>query len=156
MNVGNNKFRDNICYKLGVEPVTMVDCARALHVTADCRLKFDIHNITNVVVRASARANLIHTCFLSKDIAIMTRTFACRPVCVRYSNTRHVCGRFIQSKNIKGIEQVQKPFSKGLPGPSLLSYSDILKCVELDSLELRRLKLDLVGLCTVYERNAPC
>ena len=49
-----------------------VDIVKDLGVLVDKCLMFD-HHINNIVARASIRANLIHKCFLSKDITIMTR-----------------------------------------------------------------------------------
>ena len=46
------------------------------------------------------------------------------------------------------IEKVQRKFTKRIPGLTNLSYSDRLHHLKLDSLELRRLRLDL---CMVYK-----
>jgi len=45
-----------------------------LRVTADSRHNFDIH-IRQAVARAFVRANLIHTCFVSRKISTLLRAF---------------------------------------------------------------------------------
>jgi len=45
---------------------------------------------------------------------------------------------------VKLIESVQKKFTKRLPGYASLSYEDRLSRLGLDSLELRRLRYDLL------------
>jgi len=35
----------------------------------------NVHHSNNIVARASTRANLLHKCFISKDITVMTRAF---------------------------------------------------------------------------------
>ena len=49
-------------------------------------------------------------------------------------------------KDITAIEAVQRRFTKRLPGLRNYSYSDRLKSLQLNSLELRRLHFDLI-LC---------
>jgi ribonuclease P/MRP protein subunit RPP40 len=45
--------------------------------------------------------------------------------------------------SIKLLESVQRKFTKRLPGYSLVSYQDRLKQLNLEGLELRRLRIDL-------------
>jgi len=45
---------------------------------------------------------------------------------------------------IKRVESVQKVFTKKLPGMRYLSYEERLSVLNLESLEVRRLKNDLV------------
>ena len=45
---------------------------------------------------------------------------------------------------IKRVESVQKVFTKKLPGMRYLSYEEPLSVLNLESLEVRRLKNDLV------------
>ena len=47
-------------------------------------------------------------------------------------------------KDIDCIEKVQRQFTKRLPGLKSMSYTDRLKCLDLTTLELRRLHLDLI------------
>jgi len=45
---------------------------------------------------------------------------------------------------MRRVESVQRKFTKALPGYRDFSYDDRRKLLELDTLELRRLKFDLV------------
>ena len=51
-----------------------VSTVKDLGIFVDDRLTFNCH-INNIVARESARANLIHKCFTSKDVTTMTRAF---------------------------------------------------------------------------------
>ena len=61
-------------YYIESDPVVQVDVVIDLGIFVDKSLKFD-HYINNIVARASSRANLIHKCFISEDITVMTRAF---------------------------------------------------------------------------------
>ena len=64
--VANDCDRD---YYIESVLVGQVDIVKDLGVLVDKCLKFD-HHINNIVARASIRANLIHKCFLTKDITV--------------------------------------------------------------------------------------
>jgi len=51
------------------------------------------------------------------------------------------------------IERVQRQFTKRLQGLSRLTYRERLHSLGADSLELRRLKADLVMLCNITHSN---
>jgi len=63
-----------LLFHLGCEVITEVSIVKDLGVSVDNLLKFNSH-ICQITARASARANLIHKCFVSKDISTMTRAF---------------------------------------------------------------------------------
>ena len=56
---------------------------------------------------------------------------------------------------IKSIENIQKRFTKKIANNSCLSYSSCLQLLGLHSLELRRLKHDLV-ICFKIMHNLVC
>ncbi len=119
----------------------MVGNVKDLGVIVDSQLSFASH-IDQIVARAFIRANLIHKCFVSRDTATLTRAFVvyARPL-VEYAScvwSPHQVGRIAQ------VEAVQRKFTKRLPGFALLSYRERLLRLGLDSLEMRRLKQDLV------------
>ena len=49
-----------------------------------------------------------------------------------------------KSQSFKAIERVQRRFTKRLRGYGSHSYSERLRLLELPSLELRRLRIDLI------------
>jgi len=107
----------------------------------DSQLKFDVH-VNNIVMRAHNIANLIHKCFVSKDPPTLMKAFLiyARPV-LEYA----LCVWSPQSVGlIRKIESVQRRFIKRFPCCRHLAYNDGLVKLNIDSLELRRLQLDLV------------
>lgn len=107
----------------------------------DSQLKFDVH-VNNIVLRAHNIANLIHKCFISKDPPTLMKAFLVyvRPV-LEYAS----CVWSPQSVGlIKKIESVQRRFTKRFPCCRYMTYNDRLVKFNIDSLELRRLRLDLI------------
>ena len=123
-----------------VTPV-VVDELRDLGVIVDSRLKFDAH-IHQTVMQTLVRANLIHKCFVSRDISTLIRAYKVyvRPV-VEYASC--VWSPYHVSKT-KQIESVQRNFTKRLPICALLNSKARLSRLGLESLEMRRLKYDLL------------
>jgi len=139
MYIGNTRNRPSLL--LNDVTLAVVDEVRDLGVIVDSRLKFDAH-IHQTVVRAFVRSNLIHKCFVSRDIFTLIRAYKVyvRPI-VEYATC--VWSPYHVSKT-KQIESVQRNFTKRLPGCALLSYKARLTRLGLESLEMRRLKYDLL------------
>ena len=102
-------------------------------------LTFDEH-INNIVNKATARSSFI----LSRNSSILLKAFIvyvrplveyCSPVWSPYC-----------IKHILAIESGQFSFTKRLPSLYDLTYIQRLQILKLESLELRRLKADLVYL----------
>ena len=68
-----------------------------------------------------------------------------RYMCVQFQNIVFLSGIQVMC-DINKIESVQCRFTKCLQGLHSLSYADRLKALNIDSLELRRLKIDLVTM----------
>ena len=115
--------------------------ASDLGIIIDPNLRFTDH-IQAIVSRARIRSAQIIRCFLSRNISLMTRAFITyvRPT-LEYASTIWSPSRIIQ---IIFIEGVQRSFTKRLPGLANLSYTERIKILKLQSLEHRRLLLDLV------------
>jgi hypothetical protein len=112
-----------------------------LGVTVDSKLRFK-EQINSVVIKAHQRACLIMRCFHSRDPKLLFRAFCvyvrplmeyCVPVWSPGYNT-----------DIIKIEAVQRRFTKRLRGFRLLTYRERLSKLNIDSLELRRMKLSLL------------
>ena len=131
----------NVNLSLNCNLLPVVDKVRDLGVTVDSKLSFVSH-VDQIAARAFIRASLIHKCFVSRDIATLTRAFIVyvRPL-LEYAScvwSPHQVGRINQ------IEAVQRKFTKRLPGLAMLSYGERLSYLGLESLEMRRLKQDLI------------
>ena len=89
------------------------DLFQLFGVSIDCRLTFDVH-----VRQIVARANLIHKCFVSRDIFTLMHAFKVyfRPI-IEYVSCVWSPYRVNQ---VKQIESVQRKFTKRLPGYALL------------------------------------
>jgi len=72
MRVGNTKT--SYQFNLMSNPIASVSVVSDLGVFIDDSANFSSY-IHRIVTRASARANLIHKCFLSKDTSTLTRAF---------------------------------------------------------------------------------
>jgi len=131
----------NCAFSCGSNTVANASCVRDLGVLIDSNLSF-VEHINHVVAKAHARSCLIHKCFLSRDTSTLVRAFITyvRPL-LEYCS----CVWSPHFKNsIYKVESVQRNFTKRLRGLSNLSYSDRLAALNLPSLELRRLRIDLI------------
>ena len=128
-------------YCLDSIPLKWEDDCRDLGVMIDSKLSFNSH-ISLIVHKAHVRAQLILRTFTSRHCDLLTRAFTTyvRPLleyCSPVWNPHTLC-------NINKIESVQRAFTKRLEGLSRFSYNDRLRKLNLETLELRRLKTDLV------------
>ena len=136
-------FLDKFVFKIGNNILEYKPVARDLGVLVDYHLTFSNH-IAEITKKAHQRANLIFRCFNSNHIDSLLKAFTTyvRPL-LEYNS--QIWSPITVNDNFK-IEQVQKQFTKRLPGLSNLTYLQRLQTLGLDSLELRRLRLDLTLL----------
>ena len=115
MYIGNTHYKPNLL--LNNDKLAVVDTVKDLGVAIDYRLIFDVH-VRQIVARAFVRANLIHKCFVSRDIITVMRAFKVivRPI-IEYVSCVWSPYRVNQ---VKQIESVQRKFTKRLPGYALL------------------------------------
>ena len=129
------------CFKLEGQTVQSVNTVRDLGVHFCSNLTFTSH-INAIVAKAHARASLIHKCFLSRDVSTLTKAFVTyvRPI-LEYAT---VIWSPYHIGEIAKLESVQRRFTKRLVGLRYMTYSDRINFLELDSLEERRLRFDLM------------
>ena len=118
-----------------------------LGICIDSELRFKGH-INNIVTKAHQRAALIKRCFRSRDPKHLFRAFTVyvRPLLEYNSPVWSPC----YASYVNLIEKVQRRFTNGLAGFKYLSYCDRLARLNCDSLELRRLRSDLIFLYKVF------
>lgn len=138
MSVGRNN--SNVQLRLNNNNINVTDCAKDLGVHVDRYIKFDTH-ISHIVAQAYIRVNLIFKCFVSRDILTLVNAFKVyvRPLLEYASCVWSPTYTTLK----KQIEDVQKRFTKRLPGINNLSYHERMEKLSLESLEARRLKQDL-------------
>jgi len=141
LHIGKHSVQTAIC--INNSPLPVVNSCRDLGVTISSDLSPSLY-INDIVRRAHQRANLILKCFVSQNVDLLIRAFVTyvRPL-LEYNSS--VWSPSLK-RDITLIEKVQRKFTKRLHGYRDLSYDERLKRLNLDSLELRRIKADLI-LC---------
>ena len=139
MYVGN--LEHSVQLLLNGNALPVANEVKDLGVIVDDKLTFNGH-IDQIVQRAYSRANLIHKCFLSRDVSTLTRAFCVyvRPM-LEYASC--IWSPHLQN-NVQKVESVQRKFTKRLLGFKSLDYKTRLLRLGLDSLEMRRLQQDLI------------
>ena len=110
-------------------------------IDVDSALNFDAH-INSIIGKAYCRIGVLYKGFTSRNIVVLKRAYIAyvRPI-LEYASSvwsPHLL------KHIDAIERVQKHFTKRIPSLAHLSYSERLAIIDLEPLELRRLKADLI------------
>ena len=110
-----------------------------VHIDAD--LKYDAH-INKIVGKAYSRLGVLFKGFASRDVQVLKTAYVSyvRPL-LEYASSvwsPHLL------KHINAIEKVQKHFTKRIKSLSDLSYPERLASINLEPLELRRLRADLI------------
>ena len=103
-----------------------------------CNLKYDTR-INNIIGKAYARVGVLFKGFASRNLHILRQAFITyvRPV-PEYASS--VWSPYLL-QHINAIEKVQKGFTKRIYSLSHLSYPERLAEINLEPLELRRLKM---------------
>lgn len=130
-------------YMLGGEYLSWCTEARDLGILVDNKLLFNQH-ISSMVHKAHVRARLILRCFSSRDCSVLLKAFNAyvRPLLEYCSSVWSPC----TVTNINKIEAVQRSFTKNVTELTRCCYEERLLNLCLESLELRRLKNDLINL----------
>ena len=126
-----------------INGVTLENCGlvKDLGVYVNSDLKPSNH-CSKIVSKASSRSALVFKAFLCRHRDFLLRMFCTyvRPI-LEYNS---VCWSPCLVKDIIKVESVQRRYTKRIPGLQNLSYSQRLVLLGLDSLELRRLRTDLI------------
>ena len=106
-------------------------------------MQFKIWHINNIIGKAYARVGVLFKGFASRNLHILRQAFITyvRPILLEYASS--VWAPYLL-KHINAIERVQKRFTKHIYSLSHLSYPERLAAINLEPLELRRLKNDLI------------
>ena len=146
-------FADNIDdFTLAGSTLSEVHEIKDLGILFDSKLSFSAH-ISKIIGCAKQRLFLLYKCFITKDSALLIKAFTIyvRPMLEYCSQvwspyTKH---------DVDRIESVQRLFTKRLRGFEGLSYPERLIKANLNSLELRRVRADLI-LCYKMLHNLIC
>jgi ribonuclease P/MRP protein subunit RPP40 len=135
------------CYSINGILIANKPCTRDLGVEIDQKLKFNNH-INLIVSKAYQRVALIYRGFSTRNPAVLKQAYLTyvRPI-LEYGC--HVWSP-MYIKYIDAVEKVQKRFTKKISGLRDLHYLERLAILNLDTLELRRLRSDLYLYYKIY------
>lgn len=128
-------------YHIAGNSLPSVTQASDLGVIIDSNLKFSSH-IQSIVKKGCQRMNLLLRCFNRKNVSNLVKGYT-----VYVRPALEYCSQIwspYRVKDIKAIEAVQRKFTKRLPGLEHLPYCERLSSLGLESLAVRRYKLDLM------------
>ena len=110
-----------------------------VYITND--MKFNVH-IDRMVAKALRMSGLVFKSFMCRDHVFLTKMFTVfvRPVLEYCTTVWSPQGL----ENIKKIERVQRRFTKRYPGLSDVPYLERLEALNLERLELRRIRFDII------------
>lgn len=120
-----------------------------LGVIVDNKLSFSQH-INNIVTKCNQRVGMFFRGFVSRNFNLLSKFFITyvRPIIEYNSCVWNPSPKYL----IDLIENVQRKFTKRIHSISHLSYLERLSVLNLEPLELRRLKFDLI----MYFKTIKC
>ena len=140
--MGRRRMSENAHqYTVNGVNIPVVKSIKDLGVFISSDLSFSVH-CSKIAAKASQSVGLIFRAFVSHSLSFMVKMFTSRvrPImeykCELWSP--HLLG------DIDKIESVQRSFTKRINGLYNLSYQQRLKICNLEPLELRRMKRDLI------------
>jgi len=139
MHVGTVDMSHKLTVDDSVLPVK--SSCRDLGIIINKDLSFTEH-VNSIVYKAHQRANAIHRCFESRNVNLSLRAYMVYVRPLLEHNT--VIWSPHLKDNLEAIERVQRRFTKRLPGLNNFTYSERLYRLGIPTLELRRLRSDLI------------
>jgi hypothetical protein len=137
--LGKNNF--NYSYTFSGLNIPASDVVVDLGIITQDSFKFDLH-INSIISKAFNRVGALFRGFCIRSPNFLKKAFVTyvRPILEYASNVWNP----YTLKHINGIENVQRRFTKRIPSLRHLTYPERLAALDLESLELRRLRSDLV------------
>ena len=139
--LGFRRDTDLSNYCINNVQLPVVTHMKDLGITIDQNLNFSMH-CSNIAKSASSRVGLIFRGFSSRSLNFLVKMFINRVRPVLEYNCEVWSPHML--KDIDLLEGVQRSYTKRISGIEHLPYSERLKICKLESLELRRLKRDLI------------
>ena len=143
------KVSVNNSYAIKGVILSLVKNMSDLGITIDNNFDFKLH-VNKICVQAKQRASLIPRCFYTRDKYFLFKAFTTyvRPLveyCCSVSSP-------YQCTLIDKLESNQCNFTKKLFGLEHLTYIDRLRVINTDTLEIRRLKVDLLFYYKIFHK----
>ena len=149
--------KSNPCYdyRLNGIAIRSVFDARDLGVIIDSELLFSLFDkhVDSLVKKAYMRIGILFRSFVTRDVRTLRQAYVTfiRPI-LEYAST--VWSPY-KVKHITAIERIQRHFTRRIPSLHELSYSERLAVINLDTLELRRLRADLLMYYKILNGLSP-
>ncbi len=143
-------------YEIDKQPLPNLETVSDLGVSVDCSLSFSVH-VSNIVSKAHQSLSVLFRCFVTHDLSALVLAYSCyvRPIleyaCTVWNPVLHRRSSLGCLSSIDKIESVQRYFTRRLLKRCLvpeMCYLDRLKMLNLEPLELRRLKF---SMCMVFK-----
>ena len=138
LHMGNKN--PNFVFKMTGTTLSAPDIAKDLGIIVNKKLTFENY-IESIVVKARRRMGVFFRAFLCRELKFMKLAYVTyiRPI-LEY-NTQIWSPSIL--KHINKIEAVQRNFTKRIPSIKHLPYHDRLVMIDLETLEIRRIKNDM-------------
>ena len=151
MNFGK-KVDAEFLYQIDGKYLNVKNWCKDLGLFLQSSMKPSLH-CQSIANKARSRACLIMKCFVTRDNDFLTKMFNVyvRPI-LEYGCP--VWSPWLL-KDIDTIESVQRAFTKRYPKLWSLSYTERLSLLDLDSLELRRLRFDIMTCFKILNNMLP-
>ena len=130
-------------YFLNGQQLQTIETQRDLGILVAKNLKFSTH-VRSITSKAQKLLGLIKNTFVSREPSVIMPTFCAlvRSV-LEYGS---VIWSPYTARDIQAVEKIQRRATKMVRGLGNFSYEERLRILNLDSLEKRRLKTDLIQL----------
>jgi ribonuclease P/MRP protein subunit RPP40 len=130
-------------YSLGGTPIPVVERCTDLGLLRTADFKYNAH-ITAMVSKASRATGMLLRAFSSRKPSLVTKLFTTyvRPMLEYVAPVWNTASATLE----RDIERVQRRLTKRMHGLQLMSYTDRLNFLHLDSLAARRQRIDLMTI----------
>jgi len=139
-------------YNIGSVKLSVENKTSDLGIQIDNNLGFREH-ITKITSQAKSRIGILFRSFATRNIVFLRKAFITyvRPLLEYSTNVWNP--HFIQDVDL--LESVQRKFTKRIPELRNLPYLERLALLDLEPLELRRLRFDLVSYYNILNGISP-
>ena len=150
--IGNKPGQSINCYFINGNILPYSSLTPDLGVTISDDMSFHVH-INNIAAKAFQRISTFYRGFTSRNLKLLCKAFITYiKSLVEYnsiiSNPFHIY-------LIDLLESVQRKFTKRVHSLSMLPYTERLRKLKLEPLELRRLKFDLINYFKILNSLSP-
>jgi hypothetical protein len=149
LKIGSTSANEGSSYSLGGSKIKVSSLVKDLGVLVSSKLNFREH-CAHIVSKASRKCGLMYHAFVSRDVKFMITYFVThvRPI-LEYNC--EVWSPFLLA-DIDLVESVQRSFTKRIYGFWDIPYPERLQLLNLESLEIRRIKRDLILVFKVIKQ----